>query len=113
MKKLFAILLAPAVVLLQFCTTKSAQVSVPKLTYETNVQPLIATKCAPCHIPPRGNKKAYVTFDAVKDDIDEIIRRVHLNPTDKGFMPFKKLEKLPDSVINVLVQWKADGLLEK
>jgi len=113
MKKFILVFLVATVVLLQFCTPKTAQVAVPKLTYADNVQPLIATKCAPCHIPPRGNKKPYTTFESVKEDIDEMIRRVQLNPTDKGFMPFKKMEKLPDSVINVLVQWQADGLREK
>lgn len=113
MKKILAILLASSMILFQFCGNRKAQVAVPKLTYETNVQPLISTKCAPCHIPPKGFKKAYVTFDAVKADIDEMIRRVQLNPTDKGFMPFKKTEKLSDSLINILVQWKKDGLLEK
>ncbi|MES2774490.1 MAG: hypothetical protein V4722_09910 [Bacteroidota bacterium] len=115
MRKLFITIVVAGLVmvLFQFCGNKKAQVAIPKLTYEANVQPLISSKCSPCHIPPRGNKKPYATFDQVKGDIDEIIRRVHLNPTDKGFMPFKKTEKLPDSVINVLVQWKADGLLEK
>lgn len=113
MKKLVVILFAASMVLFQFCSTKKAQVAVPKITYEGSVQPLIASKCAPCHIPPRGNKKPYVTFDAVKGDIDEMIKRVQLNPTDRGFMPFKKTEKLSDSLINILVQWKADGLLEK
>ncbi|MEO7310890.1 MAG: hypothetical protein ABIX01_10870 [Chitinophagaceae bacterium] len=115
MKKLFVFLGAVIVMMIfQFCgPRKNAQVAVPKLTYEHDVQPLIATKCTPCHIPPRGNKKPYATYDAAKEDIDEMIRRVQLNPTDRGFMPFKKMEKLPDSVIHVLVQWKADGLREK
>ena len=62
---------------------------------------------------PDGKKKHYVTFDPVKTDIDEIIRRVSLAPADKGFMPFKKTEKLPDSLIAVFVKWKTDGLIEK
>jgi hypothetical protein len=49
----------------------------------------------------------------VAQDIDEIIRRIELNPTDKGFMPFKKTAKLNDSTINVFKKWKADGMLEK
>lgn len=113
MKKIFVLLLVTAIILLQFCTPKSAQVAIPKFTYEANVMPLIAKSCSPCHIPPKGFKKAYVAYDVVKADVDELIRRVQLNPTDRGFMPFKAAAKLPDSVINVLVKWKADGLLEK
>ena len=41
-----------------------------------------------------------------------MIRRIELNPTDKGFMPFRKTEKLSDSTIAVFKQWKADGMLE-
>lgn len=86
----------------------------PKLNYETNLQSLIAGTCSPCHIPAKGgNKKPFDNYSNVKTDIDEIIRRIQLNPGEKGFMPFKKKEKLSDSTINVFKQWRADGLLEK
>ncbi len=102
---------------LQYCSSskKSAAKApaVPKMTFTANVLPLIQAKCSPCHIAPDGKKKHYVTYDVVKADIDSMIRRVNLNPNEKGFMPFKKTEKLPDSLIAVLVKWKADGLLEK
>jgi uncharacterized FlgJ-related protein len=100
--------------LFQFCAgTKKKAAAAPAYTFEANVLPLIKTKCAPCHIAPDGKKKHYVTYDVVKADIDSMIRRVSLNPTDKGFMPFKKTEKLPDSLVAIFVKWKADGLLEK
>ena len=82
-------------------------------TFEQHVMPLINSKCAPCHIPPDGKKKFYNTYASVKTDIDEMIRRVSLQPTEKGFMPFKKKEQLPDSLVQVFVKWKADGLWEK
>lgn len=101
-------------VLFQFCAgTKRKAAAVPAYTFEANVLPLIKTKCTPCHIAPDGKKKHYVTYNVVKADIDSMIRRVSLNPTDKGFMPFKKTEKLPDSLVAIFVKWKADGLLEK
>ena len=83
-----------------------------KLTYLANVQPLMMTNCTPCHFPPRGNKKPYDTYTATMGDIDPILERIQKNPGDKGFMPFKHA-KLSDSTINVFVQWKKDGLLEK
>lgn len=93
---------------------KTAATEVPKLSYEANVQTAITTYCTPCHIPSKGgNKKAYDNFANVKMDIDEIIRRIELNPTDKGFMPFRKAAKLGDSTIAIFKQWKTDGLLEK
>lgn len=119
-KALFASSLTLAVVVLSNCgpskkaTAEAAPPPPPKMTYETNLQAVIMEKCTPCHIPSKGgNKKAYDTYASVKTDIDEIIRRIELNPTDKGFMPFKKTAKLSDSTINLFKQWRADGVIEK
>jgi hypothetical protein len=91
----------------------SAPPPAPKITYEANVQNVITTYCSPCHIPAKGGrKKDYTTAVAIKGDIDEIIRRVELAPTDRGFMPFKNA-KLSDSTIAIFKQWKADGFLDK
>lgn len=85
----------------------------PKSTYETNMTAMVTNYCTPCHVPSKGgNKRPYDNYANVKQDIDEIIRRVELNPSDRGFMPFKKA-KLSDSAIAVFKQWKADGMLEK
>lgn len=93
---------------------KAAKIEVPKLNYESNLATVILNNCSPCHIPAKGGfKKPYDNYLNVKTDIDSIIRRIELNPTDKGFMPFKKTAKLNDSIILVFKQWKADGLLEK
>jgi hypothetical protein len=117
MKKYFILgSLASAILVFANCgsTKKIATVPVPKANYETDVQTLIMANCTPCHIPANGGrKKSYDNFTNVKEDIDEIIRRIELNPADRGFMPFKKTEKLNDSTIAVFKKWKADGLLEK
>lgn len=117
MKKYFILgSLASAILIFANCsnTKKVAATPAPKLNFETNVQTLIAANCVPCHIPAKGgNKRPYDNFANVKADIDEIIRRIELNPGERGFMPFKKAAKLSDSTIAVFKQWKADGLLEK
>jgi hypothetical protein len=112
MKKLLLISMVAIIMLFQFCTPKAAQMAIPKAYYQNDVANIVATSCAPCHIPPKGFKKPYTSFDAVKGDINEIIRRVQLNPGEQGFMPYKAAAKLPDSLINILLKWKADGLLE-
>jgi hypothetical protein len=56
---------------------------------------VIAGNCTPVIFHQKGNKKPYDNYANVKADIDEMLRRIQLNPTDKGFMPFKKTEKLP------------------
>ena len=86
----------------------------PKMSYANSVQTIIVGNCSPCHIPEKGGrKKAYDSYVNVKTDIDEIVRRIELDPHEKGFMPLKKTTKLSDSTIAVLKQWKEDGLLEK
>ena len=111
MKKVWILLLASAPFVLQFCSSSKNAVKAPAITYTGKVQPLLVANCSPCHFPPKGNKKAYDNYAAVKGDIDPILERINKNPGDKGFMPFKH-PKLPDSTINVLVQWKKAGMPE-
>ncbi len=118
MKKLGILLLVIMVGFFQYCSSSkksSSTSSMPakvSVTYVANIQPLVSEHCSPCHIPPKGFKKALNTYDAAKTNIDDMIRRIQMNPTDKGFMPFKHA-KLSDSTISVFVQWKAGGLAEK
>lgn len=117
MKKLFVLLLLLAPFVLQFCSSSkknaaTATAKVSAITYTANVNPLIQASCSPCHIPAKGGRtKALDTYTAVKTNIDDIISRVSKNPDERGFMPMRH-PKLSDSAINVLVQWKKDGLLE-
>ena len=117
MKKVFVFaILAIAVIIFSNCHgSKKVTSSIPvvKLNYQTNIQTLIAANCTPCHFPAKGgNKKPFDTYTGAQANIDDMIRRIELNPADKGFMPFKKA-KLNDSTIAQFKQWKVDGLLEK
>src|SRR4030095_9905526 len=91
---------------LTYCSSSKkaakAAAAVPKTTYTANLSTVIAGNCSPCHIPAKGgNKKPYDNYANVKADIDEIIRRIELNPTDKGFMPFKKPQKMAADTIAI------------
>ena len=116
MKKISLVFSLIAVsIVLSYCSSskKAAKKEIPKTTYAVNMETVISANCAPCHIPAKGgNKKPYDNYANVKTDIDEMIRRIELEPTVKGFMPFKKSEKLPAEVIEVFKQWKIDGMLE-
>lgn len=116
MKKLLIVspVLVLSLVFMNCSSTRQASASKPSaLTYENNLQPVIAQNCAPCHIPSKGgNKKAYDNFANVHADIDEMIRRIELHPGDRGFMPFKR-QRLADSTIAIFKQWKEDGRVEK
>lgn len=83
-----------------------------KSTYTTTVAPVVASSCSPCHIAGKGNKKPFDNYANVKSDIDEIIRRIELNPADKGFMPFRRTTKLSADTIAIFKKFKEDGLLE-
>ena len=110
----FGILILTSMILSYCSSSKRATASAPaKLTFATDMKNVVETNCTPCHIPAKGgNKKAYDNYANLKSDIDEVIRRIELNPGDKGFMPFRKAHKLPDSTIAVFKQWKTDGLME-
>ncbi len=115
MKKISFLLLLAFISMLQFCTSsKKATVTetAVRISYITNVQPLIMAHCSPCHIPPKGFKKALDTYESAKSSITDIIARIKRNPGDPGFMPMKH-EKLSDSIINIFVQWKETGVSEK
>lgn len=113
MRKMYVLLLLLTALAFEFCTSSKKVQTVPvsKVSYHANVQPVIAGNCAPCHFPEKGNKKPYHTYTAVKSDIDEILVRVQKNPGEKGFMPARH-PKLADSTIQMLAQWKKDGLSE-
>jgi hypothetical protein len=114
MKKIqLIVILGITSMVLTYCSASKKANKVPKTNYTTDLSVVIASNCSPCHFPPKGNKKPYDNYANVAQDIDEIIRRIELNPTDKGFMPFKKTAKLNDSTINVFKKWKTDGMLEK
>ena len=115
MKKSYFLLLLPVLFMLQFCsstkkTASSGKTEMKKVTFENDVKPLVMAKCGPCHTV--GKKSHIGEFAIATAEIDDIIKRIEMNPGEHGFMPLKN-EKLSDSAIAVFVQWKASGLLEK
>ena len=103
-------LIATAIVFYNCHSSKKA--TAHKLTYDGNLKAVIEANCSPCHIAGKGNKKPYDNYANVKSDIDEMIRRINLDPLDRGFMPFKKPAKLPEETIAAFKKFKADGLIE-
>ncbi len=117
MKKIYvSFLMLAAVVIFSYCSSAKKATKTPvvvKVNYQANVMAIIKTNCTPCHFPDQGgNKKPLNSFAAVSSQTDEILRRIQLNPTDRGFMP-NRHPKLADADINAIKQWKADGLMEK
>lgn len=113
MKKLLLLFVfATTVIFFTQCRSTKSATGSKKLSYAADIQPIMSEKCTPCHFPDKGGKvEGLNSYTSVKGHIDDIIRRIQLNPGEKGYMPFKK-PKLNDSTINVFKQWKADGLAE-
>lgn len=106
--------LASLALVLSYCgSSKKATKTAAAMNYDSNVKAIIEQHCSPCHIPAKGGRKtALDSYAAVSKHFDEILRRVQLNPTDRGFMPDDN-PKLSDDQINILKQWKSAGLAEK
>ncbi|HUM97741.1 MAG TPA: hypothetical protein PK275_07775 [Chitinophagaceae bacterium] len=115
-KYYFATLISSIAFILTYCCGPkniTITTSPAKITYKSEMEAVVMAHCSPCHIPANGGKKkAFDVYANLKSDIDDIIHRIELSPGIKGFMPFKKTEKLPDSVIAIFKKWKSDGLLE-
>jgi len=91
---------------------EAAAAAAAKTTYTATVAPIISTACNPCHISGKGNKKPYDNYANVKADIDDILRRIQLNPADRGFMPFRRATQLGADTIAIFQKFKDDGALE-
>lgn len=88
---------------------KAAAAKQPTVTYAAQLMPLIESKCSPCHIPAKGgNKEALDNIGNVRANIDEIIRRIQLDPSDAKFMPRKKAP-LSKEEIALFKTWKEEG----
>lgn len=84
-------LIIPLSLLIVNCSTskkrKSDYVEVKKISYKTDVEPIIANSCTPCHIPPQGKKEPLENYDHVKANIGAILERVQLPQDSRKFMP--------------------------
>jgi uncharacterized membrane protein len=101
---------------LQFCKssqTASTTKDVPKvvlISYEKDIKPLMLERCTPCHFPETGQKKMLNTYAAAKESVNEMIRRVKLNPQDPQFMPFRsKRPALTEAEIKLFSDWLSQG----
>ena len=116
MKKFFLaliILVAGVFVACSHQSNPTTEPPKPKATTYVDVQQVMQAKCTPCHLPSKGGRKAdFENYAGAMKYGADMVTRVQLNPTDRGFMPFKNA-KLSDDEINVFKKWVADGLLEK
>lgn len=122
MKKLLIIVALIVVVLVYACSRKTTPAKtiepipaikkIASVTYGGSIKVLIEAKCVPCHVPAKGGfKTPFDNYAAAKKNIDEMIRRIQLAPTEKDYMPFK-FKPLTTEEINVFKKWREEGLAE-
>jgi mono/diheme cytochrome c family protein len=112
MKKTLFVLTMIGITVFAACTKKASPAKAKPTTYTTDLAPLMQAKCAPCHLPSKGGRKAdFETYAGAKKYGADMLARVMLNPGDRGFMPFKH-DKLPAEEIAIIKKWVDDGMLE-
>lgn len=120
MKKVFAFLFISAVILLAACAKKQTATAstastnaTSATTYTAEVLPLIQSKCSPCHLPSKGgNKTNFEDYETTKKHAADIVRRIQMEPGQRGFMPAKH-DKLSADEIAVFKKWLDGNAAEK
>ncbi|RKE94998.1 hypothetical protein [Ichthyenterobacterium magnum] len=119
MKNSIATLLISSLILFN-CTNASENdlietIPLPTVvTYTSNIKTIIDNNCIECHNNPPINDAPMplLTYENVKDAIENrgLINRI--SSDDLAFsMPFGG-PKLPQNLIDLVIQWEADGLIE-
>ena len=85
------------------------------VTYNTHVKTIIDNNCISCHSnpPTNGAPISLTTYGNVKNAVENsnLIGRISAQVGETGAMPFGG-PRLPQSLIDIIIQWEADGLLE-
>lgn len=84
-------------------------------TYNNNIKAIIDNNCLNCHTnpPQNGAPIPLTTFSNVSNAVlnSNLIGRISAQTGESGAMPFSG-PRLPQNLIDLVVQWEADGLLE-
>ncbi len=93
------------------CKSRKTSPTTPVVSYTNQVRPLMLRSCTPCHFPENGRKKMLDTYEAVTENIKDILHRVNLPKDQEEFMPFKnKREPLTSNEIELIELWVKTGM---
>ena len=89
--------------------------SIPEIVTYQEVKPIIDGVCLACHSnpPQNGAPMSLVSYENVKEAVQnrELINLISKNEGDNNLMPLGG-PRLPQSSIDLIVEWNNDGLLE-
>jgi hypothetical protein len=116
-KILFSLAVVFLVVILQGSTiAKSDDYQISdtiKLSYKKDIVPIMRTSCAPCHFPPDGRVEPLDTYEAVQNNIADVLERIKLPKDHRKFMPYQsKKPVVSDSLIVVMETWLKQNMPE-
>ncbi|POY40210.1 hypothetical protein C3L50_06065 [Flavobacterium alvei] len=95
------------------CSSSKKGTADPKISYKTDIAPIISNSCTPCHMPPQGRKEPLENYIHVKENIVEILERVQLSQDNRKFMPpANKKPALTTDQIALLVKWQQQNMPE-
>jgi len=88
---------------------------VQRVTYEANVKSIIDANCITCHNDPTVNfaPMPLLTFDQVKEAVENRGLLDRVSSEDPNFLMPAGGQRLPQSTIDIILQWNTDGLLEQ
>jgi hypothetical protein len=114
--KLIFLILPISIVLINCNSTKKGTEYTAvekKISYKTDIEPIIANSCTPCHIPPQGRKEPLENYDHVKANIGAILERIQLPLDNRKFMPpVNKKPALTTDQVALLVKWQQQNMAE-
>lgn len=82
-----------------------------KITYISDIKPIMINNCGSCHLSGGSHPKKFDNYTTTKSNINEILKRVQQSKGSDGFMP-QGGSKLSTTDIELLKKWQADGLAE-
>lgn len=83
------------------------------VTYNANVKSIVDNNCVVCHNSAgQASFRPLTTYAEVKAAVEEagLLDRIQLQNGEPGVMP--STGRMPQSTIDVILQWNTDGLLE-
>jgi len=85
------------------------------VNYTNDIQSIMANNCTFCHSNPpvNGATTSLVNYTQVAESVNNngLINRISKQVGEAGAMPLGG-PRLPQNLIDLIVQWQADGLLE-
>nr|WP_294934902.1 cytochrome c [uncultured Flavobacterium sp.] len=88
-------------------------VIVGKVSYATHVKSIVEANCVVCHSEGgQASFRPFNTYAQVKEAVQNtnLLDRIQRQNGESGQMP--RTGRMPQEKINVILQWRADGLLE-